>query len=63
MKYINIDLTICLFIELSHTKVNTMESHQEIGNRLDLFFIDQTSPGCIFWLGTHLEVHCCTIIS
>lgn len=26
-----------------------MESHQEIGNRLDLFFIDETSPGSIFW--------------
>lgn len=26
-----------------------MESHQELGNRLDLFFIDETSPGSIFW--------------
>jgi threonyl-tRNA synthetase len=26
-----------------------MESHQEIGTRLDLFFIDETSPGSIFW--------------
>ena len=26
-----------------------METHQELGNRLDLFFIDVTSPGSIFW--------------
>src|SRR5271170_2561531 len=26
-----------------------MESHQELGNRLELFFIDETSPGSIFW--------------
>lgn len=27
----------------------TMESHQELGNRLELFFIDSSSPGSIFW--------------
>jgi threonyl-tRNA synthetase len=26
-----------------------MDTHQEIGTRLDLFFIDETSPGSIFW--------------
>jgi threonyl-tRNA synthetase len=26
-----------------------MESHQDLGNRLELFFIDETSPGSIFW--------------
>ena len=26
-----------------------METHQEIGTRLELFFIDDTSPGSIFW--------------
>lgn len=26
-----------------------MQSHQELGNKLELFFIDETSPGSIFW--------------
>ena len=27
-----------------------MKTHQEIGNQLKLFFMDESSPGSIFWL-------------